>query len=163
MAASGRTGIVAVLARAAVFLALWLILAGANTADLPAAAVAVVAAVWASARLLPPGALRLSPGGIARLASRFPLEALTAGIDVARLAFSPRASLRPGFVICPSHQPSGPAREAFLMFASLLPGTVPCDASDDGEVMVHCVDVSQPIAEQMARDEAGFMRALHDG
>jgi multicomponent Na+:H+ antiporter subunit E len=157
----------AVLARAAVFLALWLILAGVQAADLPAAAVAVVAAVWASIRLLPPGVLRLYPAGIVRLACRFPLESLVAGCDVARRALRPRLSLRPGFVTCPSRQPPGPAREAFLMFASLLPGTVPCDASDDRELLAHCVDVTQPIAAQMARDEARCMQAVsgatHDG
>ena len=145
------------------FLALWLILAGVNTADLPAGVVAVAAAVWASLRLMPPAALRLSTLGIARLAARFPLEALLAGIDVARRALAPRLPLRPGFVTCPSRLPTGTAREAFLMFMALLPGTVPCDASDDGELLVHCVDVVQPIAAQMIRDEARFMRAMRDG
>ena len=48
-------------ARAAGFLVLWLVLAGVEIADLPAAAVAVVAATWASLHLLPPGSSRLSP------------------------------------------------------------------------------------------------------
>ncbi|HET7880623.1 MAG TPA: Na+/H+ antiporter subunit E [Acetobacteraceae bacterium] len=142
------------------FLAFWLILAGVKTADLPAAAAAVAAAVWASLRLMPPGVLRLSPVGIARVAGRFPMEALVAGIDVARRALAPRLPLRPGFVSCPSLQPLGPAREAFLMFASLLPGTVPCHASGDRNVLVHGVDITQPIAEQMAREEARFMQAI---
>jgi multicomponent Na+:H+ antiporter subunit E len=164
MAASdGGNRVLAVAARAAVFLAVWAILAGMNTADLPAAAGAVVAAVWASLRLMPPGTLHVSPAGIVRLAVRFPLAALVAGIDVARRALAPRLSLRPGCVTCLSHQPPGPAREAFLMFASLSPGTLPCDASNDQKLLVHCVDVNQPIAAQMARDETRFMRALRDG
>lgn len=163
MAASGRISVLGVSARAVVFLAFWLILAGVNAADIPAAAVAVVAAVWASLRLMPPGTLRVSPAGIARLAIGFPLEALVAGIDVARRALAPRLSLRPGFVTCPLRQPPGPAREAFLMYASLLPGTIPCDASDDAAVLEHAVDVSKPVAEQIAREEARFMRAVRDG
>lgn len=144
------------------FLALWLVLAGVNRADLPAAAAAVIAAVWASLRLMPAGVLHWSPGGLILLVSRFPLEALAAGIDVARRAISPRPSLRPGIVTCPLRQPPGMAREAFLMFASLLPGTVPCDGSNERELQVHCVDVTQPIGAQMARDEARFMRAVRD-
>jgi multicomponent Na+:H+ antiporter subunit E len=150
----------AALARAVVFLALWLVLAGANIGDFPAATTAVVAAVWASLRLMPPGALRLSPAGIVSVAAHFPLEALVAGIDVAARALAPRQSLRPGFVSCPSCQPPGPAREAFLMFASLLPGTVPCDESNGQQLLVHSVDVTQPIAAQMARDEVRFVRAV---
>jgi multicomponent Na+:H+ antiporter subunit E len=109
---------------------------------------------------MPPGVLRLSPVGTAHLASRFPQETLVAGIDVARRALAPRLSLRPGFITYPSPQPPGPAREAFLMLASLLPGTIPCDAIGDQDVLVHGVDVTRPIAAQMAEDEARFMRAI---
>ena len=160
MAADSRTAVLAALARAPVFLAFWLILAGANTADLPAGVAAVVAAVWASLRLMPPGTLHVSLAGTVRLAAGFPLGALVAGIDVARRALAPRLSLRPGFVTCPLRQAPGPAREAFLMYASLLPGTIPCDASDDAAVLEHAVDVTQPIVEQIAREEARFMRAV---
>ncbi len=160
MATSRRIVARTVLARAPVFLALWLILAGVKFADLPAAIVAVIAAVWASLRLMPPGVVRLSPAGIISVAAHFPLEALVAGVDVAWRALAPRQSLRPGFVICPSCQPPGPAREAFLMFASLLPGTVPCDESNNQQLLVHSVDVTQPVAAQMARDEVRFVRAV---
>ena len=142
------------------FLAFWLILAGVSAADLPAAVVAVAAAVWASLRLMPPGTLHISLAGIVRLAAGFPLEALVAGIDVARRALAPRLLLQPGFITCPLRQPPSPAREAFLMYASLLPGTIPCDASDDASVLEHAVDVTKPIAEQIAREEARFMQAV---
>jgi multicomponent Na+:H+ antiporter subunit E len=160
MGSDRQTIVRAVLGRAVAFLALWLILAGVKIADVPAAMTAVLAAVWSSLYLMPPGALRLSPAGIVRLAARFPLDALVAGIDVAWRAFAPRVALRPGFVTCPSRQPPGPSREAFLMFASLSPGTVLCDASDNQELLVHCVDLSRPIAAQMARDETRFMQAV---
>src|SRR5262249_34563292 len=100
----GRSTTFAVAVRAALFLALWLILAGVTRADLPAAAASVIAAVWASLRLMPAGALQWSSGGIIRLVSRFPLEALAAGIDVARRAIAPSLPLRPGFVACPLRQ-----------------------------------------------------------
>lgn len=160
-ASAGGTSLLAVTARAVVFLAFWLILAGVQTADVPAAVAAVVAAAWVSLRLMPPGTLHVSPSGIVRLAVRFPLQAVLAGIDVARRALAPRMPLRPGFTTCPLHQPPGPACEAFLMYASLLPGTIPCDVVDGATVLVHGVDVAQPIAEQMAREEACFTQAVH--
>ena len=142
------------------FLVLWLILAGLNPGDLPAAAVAVVAATWTSLRLLPPRGSRLSLPGIARLALHFPRQSLMAGIDIARRAFDPRLPLRPGFVTVSLRLPPGMRRDAFCAFASLLPGTLPTDTNDDGTLLVHCLDVGEPVAAQMAADEALFARTL---
>jgi multicomponent Na+:H+ antiporter subunit E len=82
---SGGAGSAAIraCARAAGFLVLWLVLAGADVADLPAAAVAVVAATWTSLRLLPPGSSRLSPSALAKLTLRFAHQSVAAGVDVA--------------------------------------------------------------------------------
>ncbi len=150
----------AALIRATGFLVLWLVLAGFSPGDLPAAVVAVAGATWTSLRLLPPGGSRLSPLGIARLALRFPRQSLTAGIDVARRAFDPRLPLRPGFVTVSPRLPPGTQRDAFCAFASLLPGTLPVDANDDGTLLIHCLDIGQPVAAQMAADEDVFARAL---
>jgi multicomponent Na+:H+ antiporter subunit E len=150
----------AVVARAIGFLILWLVLAGFNPGDLPAAVVAVAGATWASLRLLPPGRSRLSPLGIARLALRFPRQSLMAGIDVARRALNPRLPLRPGFVTVSLRLSPGTPRDGFCAFASLLPGTLPIDTNDDGTLLVHCLDVGQPVAVQMAADEALFVQAL---
>jgi multicomponent Na+:H+ antiporter subunit E len=146
--------------RATGFLVLWLVLAGFNPGDLPAAVVAVAGATWTSLRLLPPGASRLSPPGIARLALRFPGQSLLAGFDVARRAFDPRLPLRPGFVTVPTRLPPGTPRDAFCACASLQPGTLPVDTNQDGTLLVHCLDIGQPVAEQMAADEKHFVRAL---
>ena len=150
----------AAFARGTGFLMLWLVLAGFNPGDLPAAVVAVAGATWTSLRLLPPGEWRLSPLGIARLALRFPGQSLTAGIDVARRALDPRLPLRPGFVTVSPRLSPGTQRDAFCAFASLLPGTLPVDTNDDGTLVVHCLDVGQPVAAQMAADEDLFARAL---
>jgi multicomponent Na+:H+ antiporter subunit E len=146
--------------RATGFLVLWLVLAGFNPADLPAAVVAVAGATWSSLRLLPPSGSRLSPFGIARLALRFPGQSLMAGIDVARHVFDPRLPLRPGIVTVPPRLPHGMARDAFCAFASLLPGTLPVDTNEDGTLLVHCLDIGQPVAAQMAADEEHFAQAL---
>jgi multicomponent Na+:H+ antiporter subunit E len=145
--------------RAAGFLILWLVLAGLHPGDLPAAAVAVAAATWTSLRLLPPSGRRLSPAGIARLALRFPGQSAIAGVDVARRAFDLRLPLRPGFVTVSPLLPPGTARDAFRALASLLPGTLPVDATDDGRLLIHYLDTGQPVAAQMAADEALFARA----
>jgi multicomponent Na+:H+ antiporter subunit E len=158
-AASGEL-LPAAFARATSFLVLWLILAGLNLGDLPAAAVAIAGATWTSLRLLPPGASRLSPTDIARLALRFAGQSLMAGIDVARRAFDPRLPLRPGFVTVPTRLPPGTRRDAFCAFASLQPGTLPVATNQDGTLLVHCLDIGQPVAEQMVGDEKHFARAL---
>jgi multicomponent Na+:H+ antiporter subunit E len=149
-------------ARAAAFLALWLVLAGADVADLPAAAVAVVAATWASLRLLPPGSSRLSPSALAKLTLRFAYQSVAAGVDVAWRALDPRLPLRPGFVRYPVRFPPGAARNAFTTLTSLLPGTVPAGA-ERGLIVYHCLDVEQPVTSQLAAEEAVLARALgHD-
>jgi multicomponent Na+:H+ antiporter subunit E len=149
-------------ARAAGFLVLWLVLAGADPADLPAAAVAVVAATWASLRLLPPGSSRLSPSALAKLTLRFAYQSVAAGVDVAWRALDPRLPLRPGFVRYPVRFPPGPARNAFSTLTSLLPGTVPAGA-EPGHIVYHCLDVEQPVTSQLAAEEAALARALgHD-
>jgi multicomponent Na+:H+ antiporter subunit E len=151
-----------VLLRAVAFLALWLVLAGADPVDLVAGAVAVVAATWASLRLLPPGSARVSPAALARLALRFACQSVIAGADVARRAFDPRLPLRPGFVRYPVRFPPGPARNAFTALTSLLPGTVPA-GEERGQLLYHCLDLDQPVASQLAAEEAALSRALgHD-
>jgi multicomponent Na+:H+ antiporter subunit E len=144
---SGAAGSAAVraFARAAGFLVLWLVLAGADPADLPAAAVAVVAATWTSLRLLPPGSSRLAPSALAKLTLRFASQ-----------------SVAPGFVRYPVRFPPGPARNAFATLTSLLPGTVPAGA-ERGHIIYHCLDVEQPVMSQLAAEEAALARALgHD-
>jgi multicomponent Na+:H+ antiporter subunit E len=151
------------LVRAAGFLVFWLVLAGIDPGDLPAAAVAVAAATAVSLHLLPPGQFRLSPLGVARLALRFPFQAVIAGVDVARRALDPRLPLHPGFVTYSPRLPPGIARDAFCALASLMPGTLPADTNADGTLLVHCLDIGQPASAQLAVEEARFMRALADG
>jgi multicomponent Na+:H+ antiporter subunit E len=149
--------------RAAGFLALWLVLAGIDLDDLPAVAVAVAGATFVSLRLLPPGRWRLSPLGVARLALRFPGQAVIAGVDVARRAFDPRLPLQPGFVTYSPRLPPGGARDAFCALASLMPGTLPADTNEDGTLLVHCLDIDEPAVAQLAAEEAVFMQAVRNG
>jgi multicomponent Na+:H+ antiporter subunit E len=68
--------------------------------------------------------------------------------------------LRTGFVVYGSRLPPGPARAAFCTMMSLLPGTLPCGTDDSGNLIVHCLDTGQPIAEQAAADEALLAAAI---
>ena len=151
----------AMILRGAGFLGLWFVLAGADPADLPAGALAAVAATWASLRLLPPGGSRFSLPALARLALRFPYQAVVAGADVAWRALDPRLPLRPGFIAYPVRFPPGPARNAFATLTSLLPGTVPA-GDDDGQLVYHCLDVDQPVVSQLAAEEAALVRVFRD-
>jgi len=149
----------AALTRSAAFFALWVILIGLKPADLAVGIFAAAAATWASLRLLPAGTHRLRLAALPRLAARFVWQSVLAGIDVARRAFDPRLPLKTGFVVYPVRYPRGPARNAFASLTSLLPGTVP--VRDDAQgLLYHCLDVEQPVAEQLAAEEEAVSHAL---
>jgi multicomponent Na+:H+ antiporter subunit E len=151
----------AIVRRAVAFLALWLILVGGpDPSDRPAGVIALAAATWVSLRLLPPGAARLAPIALARLVSRFLRQSIVAGADVAWRALDPRLPLRPGFVTHSAFLPPGPALNAFCALTSLAPGTLPAGPDDSGAIVVHCLDVGQPVASHLVADEKLFIRAL---
>jgi multicomponent Na+:H+ antiporter subunit E len=115
--------------------------------------VATTLATWASVALVPAPAYRIRWGALLAYLPYFLWQSVVAGIDVARRAFDPRLPLAPGFVRYPTRFREASARNAFTAVTGLLPGTVPC--ADDGDILVyHCLDVGQPIAEQLAAEEA---------
>ena len=139
---------------------LWLILTADNDADLGAAAGAVLAATLASLRLLPPGTNHVRPIAVVQLALRFLRQSLIAGADVARRALDRRLPLHPGFILYPVALPPGPARNMFTTLMSLLPGTVPTGSDAGGGLLIHCLDVEQPITAQLATEEAVFAQVI---
>ena len=156
-----RTRLAALL-RWAAFFALWVILTRAAVGDLAFGAIAAAAGSWASLRLLPPGPERLRFMALVPLAGRFLWQSVVAGWDVARRVFDPRLPIKPGFVSYPVGFAPGPARNAFTALTSLLPGTVPA-GEDDGRIVYHCLDVDQPVLEQLAAEEAGLRRVIQPG
>jgi multicomponent Na+:H+ antiporter subunit E len=150
----------AAVVRATGFLGLWLVLSGVNLADLPAALVAVVAATWASLRLLPPEPRRLRPVALARLAGRFLQQSVVGGVDVAWRAFHPRLPVRPGLVVYPVRLAPGPARNTFATLAGLVPGATPVGPAEGGGLLIHCLDVDQFEISQLATEETLVARAL---
>lgn len=146
--------------RSVAFFGFWLVLTDAQVADVPAGVVAAIAATWVSFRLMPQQQWSVRPVKFAGLALRFVYQSIIAGIDVARLALDPRQPLRPGFVIYHPLLTPGAKCEAFCAMTSLMPGTLPSGTSEDGGLVVHCLDVTQPVAQQIAAEEALFVRAL---
>ena len=141
------------------FLGVWLMIASWKEEDLPVGLVASALALWISLSLLPPSVVRPRLAALAKLSLRFLSSSIIAGVDVARRALLPRLDLRPGFVAVPLTVPPGVARNAFLVYQSLQPGTSPTSA--EGEMLqVHCLDISQPIAAAIMADEALFKKAI---
>ncbi len=148
------------LMRTIVCLGVWLVVHGATRADLPIGVASALLAAWASLHLLPAGSGRASPMAAARLAARFVTQSALGGLDVARRVFDPRLPLRTGFVSYPPRFGPGSARSAFGTFASLVPGTLPAGLDGSGAMLVHCLDVGQPVATQLAAEEVLMARAM---
>lgn len=153
----------AALFRGAGFLAFWLMLAGRDPADLAVGIVTAGLAAWASLHLLPPSNRRLRPVAMLAFAGHFVGQSVRAGLDVALRAFAPSLPLKPGFVRYRSRIASADARATFYGISSLMPGTLPCGTEESGELVVHGLDVSQPIAADLAIEERRFDRMLSDG
>lgn len=144
--------------RFALLLLAWAAITGGS--DLVLGALTAAAAAWCSLVLAPPGPHRPRPGALALLLLRFPWQALHAGVDVARLALDPRRAPTPGEIAWTPRLPPGPARDAFLAYASLLPGTLPAGEAADGAIIIHALTTGPAIAAAMTAEEARFARAI---
>jgi len=146
--------------RATLFLAFWLMISGWSPANLPVGLAAVAGATWFSIRFSPAGRNGLRITALASLAASFLRQSIVSGTDVALRALNPRLQLRPGFVACPLQLPPGGARSAFCALSSLMPGTLPTGTDENGALLVHCLDVGQPVAANLAAEERLFIRAV---
>lgn len=145
------------------FFLLWLVLMqSAKPADLAIGVLAAAAATWVSLRLLEPASGCLRFGSLLLLLPHFLWASVLAGIDVARRAFDPRLPIQPGFVSCPLGFPPGLARNTFAAITSSMPGTVSVSGAGD-TLIYHCLDISQPVVEQLWQEERLLARALTAG
>jgi multicomponent Na+:H+ antiporter subunit E len=150
------------LRRGAAYLALWMVIAGADPEDLLPGLGAAALAAWASLRLMPPDPV----GGhvrwlkALRLLAHFARVSVLAGLDVARRALAPRMRLAPGYVHFQPRLPPSDARSLFLGITSQMPGTIPSGTAPSGAVAYHCLDAAQPVASQLAEEEARLLEAL---
>lgn len=149
-----------VLVRFGIGLAFWLVMDGGKPAGLIIGLPSAALAAWVSVKLLPPGGLRPRWGAMAVLVWCSLRDAVVAGVDVAVRVFHPRLPLRTGFVKVTCGIPAGPRRDLLLAIGGLMPGSLPVEESPGGEILLHCLDTSQPVAAQMAEQEARLQRAL---
>ena len=149
------------LVRGILFLVFWVALIGFSLSALAVGIVAAAGATWASLYLLPPGPQRVRLLPLVALLPRFLWQSLFAGWDVARRAFAPRLRLRPGFVSFPCAHRPGHLRNTFATISSLLPGTLPC-GEDEVSLLFHCLDVDQPVLEQLAAEQRILARVLEE-
>jgi multicomponent Na+:H+ antiporter subunit E len=150
-----------VLLRGTIFLAFWIVLTLGNPGDLAVGLIAAIVATLTSVYLLPAHEGYLSLAALIKFAFHFFYQSLVAGLDVAKRAFDPNLPLRPGYVQFPCKLAQGPTRSAFCALSSLLPGTVPVKSDQSGVVLVHCLDIGQPVVEQLTGDEILFSRIVN--
>jgi multicomponent Na+:H+ antiporter subunit E len=141
------------------YLALWIALIGVDPLDLVVGTLAAAVATWASLRLLPPATQPVRLAALPGLVLRFLWQSVGAGIDVARRAFLPSMPLQPGFIEYRPGYRRGPARNAFASITSLLPGTLVVRDDEQG-LLYHGLDLSQPVADELAAEETDISRVL---
>ncbi len=100
------------------------------------------------------------PIKLAEFVLHFLRQSIAAGTDVAWRALDPRLPLQPGFVVYHAQLPPGTKRDTFCAIMSLLPGTLPCGPAEGNGLIIHCLDVTQPVVEQLAAEEALCMQTL---
>ncbi len=152
-------------ARAAVvrwvgLLVVWILIAGVRLSDVPVGIIAAATATWVSFALNRPGASRIRLMSLMRLGRHLLVNSLIAGADVARRALDPRLPLNPGLIHYPPASPAGPPRALLSTIACLVPGTLAIGPTVNGTLLVHCLDVAQPVGAGLAYDEALLLRAL---
>jgi multicomponent Na+:H+ antiporter subunit E len=101
--------------------------------------VAVAIAVAASLRLAPPqSTARGRTGAALAFVGFFLAQSLRAGVQVARLALSPRARITPQRIDIALELPPGPPRYLLAGTLSLLPGTLSVEL-DGSQLVVHAL------------------------
>jgi multicomponent Na+:H+ antiporter subunit E len=155
----------AILVRGIAYFVVWMIMAGGQLADVAPGIVVAILATWVSLVLLPPdpGFSKVRPLALLRLALRFVWGSTVAGLDIARRAFSPSLPLKLGYLDYPVGLPPGTSRNLFTSVTSLMPGTLPAGTDESGRLIYHCLDVEQPVLEELAQEEAQFVAALGVG
>jgi multicomponent Na+:H+ antiporter subunit E len=160
--ATGSSTAASSIFRAAGFFGFWLVLTDAESSDLAAGLAAALAATWASLHLMPAEQRNIRPVKLTKFVFHFLHQSIVAGTDVAFRALDPRLPLRPGFVVYRAHLPPGTKRNAFCAIMSLLPGTLPCGPAESDDLTVHCLDVTQPVVEQLAAEETLYMQTTEE-
>jgi multicomponent Na+:H+ antiporter subunit E len=149
-----------VVVRGISLLVVWILIAGPGLSDLRVGIAAAALATWVSLILRPPVIERIRFVPLIRLAVRLLFDSVLAGSDIARRALDPRLPLNPGLIRYGFALAPGPVRAVFSTITCLVPGTLSVGPAPDGALLVHCLDVTQPVAAGLARDEAALLVVL---
>ena len=148
-------------ARGAMLLAFWLTLAHWTIVDVAIGVLAAGIGSWVSVVLLPPAPhAHRSFLRMAQFAVRFVIQSFLAGWDIARRALDPKMPLLPGLTSCPVRLRAGVPRSAFRALMSLQPGSLPVEERADGTLLVHCLNMDQPVSQSYLREERLFADAF---
>jgi multicomponent Na+:H+ antiporter subunit E len=139
-----------------------MMMAGGQPSNIAPGIGAAVLATWVSLVLLPPDPVlaHIRPLAVLGLAVRFIGTSVVAGLDIARRAFSPSLPLKLGYHHYPVGLPPGTSRNLFMSVTSLMPGTLPAGTDESGRLIYHCLDVDQPVLQELAQEEAELDAAL---
>jgi multicomponent Na+:H+ antiporter subunit E len=131
---------------------LWLVVSEGDLGSLVVGVPLSVIASGVSVRLYPDRVPRLHPVGIVRFIGFFAVQSVLGGVDVALRAFRPSLPLDPADVHYRLRLPPLAPRILFINTVSLLPGTLSAQLIDD-VLVIHVLDCSRPVAEELARVE----------
>ena len=108
---------------------------------------------------LPPGGSRVRIVSLASLVASFLRQSIVSGTDVAWRALNPRL---PAAGIRDLPIAFAPRRRAKRILRALQPdaGTLPTGTDEHGALLVHCLDIGQPVAANLAAEERLFIRAV---
>jgi len=134
------------------FAALWWLLTAGSVSSWILGVPAVVAAVWASRKLLAEMKISFSLTGLLHFVPYFLLESLRGGIDVALRTLSPRLNIQPEFCQFDITIETPIARVFFCNCLSLLPGTL-CVESKADSVDIHSLKQQADIKEDFRKLE----------
>jgi multicomponent Na+:H+ antiporter subunit E len=127
----------AIAARAALFAAFWVLLAGHEPKALAFGAVVTAGVTGWSLALWPPAGTVSLPAALRHLPG-FAAGSLRGGVDVARRACAPRLRLTPAWREVPTGLDGG-ARVLLGAELSVMPGTLAAGARD-GRLLLHVLD-----------------------
>lgn len=140
------------LLRAALFGAIWIVLAGPDPSAWIIGAPTVWLATWVSLRLSAPRTRQLSILGALRFVPFFLWESLRGGIDVASRVMRPCLRIEPGTRDYRIHLRNPAARLVYVDCVSLLPGTLSADLRGD-RISVHALDITTDMDADLRRLE----------
>jgi len=135
--------------RVVLLAAWWMVLTRGDLAAWLVGIPIVLAATWASVRLVPAVRWRWSLRGALKFGAFFARQSLLGGVDVAGRALHPRLPIRPGFASAPMRLPHGAARVCLINVISLLPGTLAVDLEGD-TLTLHTIDDRLQVVESVA-------------